>query len=56
MKIARIRLILCPQTWFFTADRLERVSESWGVNIGVFFVKKQKIGGGAQERVDLEVG
>ena len=31
VKLAPIRLILCPQTWFFTADRLERVSEPCGL-------------------------
>ena len=30
------RLILCPHTWFFTADRLERVSKSCGLKIYMF--------------------
>ena len=38
-RLAPFELIICPQTWFFTADRLEMVPESSGLKKGVFLSK-----------------
>ena len=42
MKIAWIRLILCPQTWFFHDGSFGKGLRAVRAQIGVVFVKKQK--------------